>query len=271
MLWKSVSALIVIFWLVMTSLLVKHSYFSDEALAKQVPVSTVLDRMARHQEAAGGSDTMQLLYQNEHAGDVAVGVVHRPAEAGKPSTGFSWHAGGRVTGKPLGLDIATAATWTFDADQTEAQSFERMHIGVVATHTKTAVSIDWKLGDEMPKIEVTREGELVMDTKAVMSEAKKQQGGGGLNLGGLTSMMPGFLGSQKLSLEHLVMMQAKDELIKVGDRRLRGSTITLSVFGLMQTKMRVTEGGEIAEIEMPNRWRALALLVLGLDPDVKMR
>jgi hypothetical protein len=84
-------------------------------------------------------------------------------------------------------------------------------------------------------------------------------------------MMPGFLGNQKLSLEHFILMQAREEMIKVGDRKVRGATVTLSALGLLQSKLRITDGGEIAELELPNHWRALAMLVLGMDPEVNAR
>ena len=268
MLWKTVTGLIVLFWIVMTTMLVKQSYFPDERTAKVIPVNSVLDHIALHQAMAGGSDTMQLLRGREASGEISVAISQRLADAKGKRSGFNWHAGGRIANKTADNNSVTNVAWNLEADQKEDQSFERFRVLINSKQTGNHITLEWKLGDEMPKIEVMQNDKLVMDTKGVLEEAKKQ-GSGGLSMGGFSAMMPGFLGSQKISLEHFVTMQAREDMVKIGQRKVRGSTLTLSVLGLLQTKIHVTDGGEITEIEMPNQWRALAMQVLGMEPEVK--
>ncbi|MFZ4595525.1 MAG: hypothetical protein ACOYOF_14800 [Verrucomicrobiaceae bacterium] len=48
MLWKSVTVLILLFWSIMTALLVQHTYFPDNGELAEVPVNAVLHRVVQN-------------------------------------------------------------------------------------------------------------------------------------------------------------------------------------------------------------------------------
>jgi len=50
MLWKSVTVLILLFWSIMTALLVQHTYFPDNGELAEVPVNAVLHRVVQNRQ-----------------------------------------------------------------------------------------------------------------------------------------------------------------------------------------------------------------------------
>lgn len=265
MLWKSVSALILMFWVLMTVLLVRHTYYPDEKGAVAIPVSTVLERAAQNYAVLGGGSTLELLSKGQKSGHATVMItrIEPASKDAKPS--YHWDLGGVVI-TPTDDGSATGVTWRFDGDVDSNNAWQRMHLAARAAHTDTNVTIAWQKGDEMPVIEVRRAGELTMDTKAALGEAQKQAGKG--SLGGLATMMPSFLGKQSVSLERLIMMSARSDQIALADRKVRGNVLTLALFGLFQAEARFTEGGSIAEVTLPQGWRLIDTLILGMEVPV---
>jgi len=210
----------------------------------------------------GGGSTLELLNKGEKAGHTTVLISRIPPTTKDTKPSYHWDLGGVVT-TPSNDGITTGVTWRFDGDLDCNNSWERMHLAARSAHTDTNVTIGWQKGDEMPVIEVRRGGNLIMDTKGALAEAQKQAGKG--SLGGLATMMPSFLGKQSVSLEHLIMMSARSDQIALADRKVRGNVLTLALFGLFQAEARFTEGGSLAEVNLPQGWRLIDTLILGME------
>ena len=258
MLWKSVSALIVLFWAVMTVLLVRHTYYPDEGLLSEVPVESVLKRVVHNRQPM--RNTLQLLQGNQRIGhaDLSISEWREPLES-KP-LGWAWQAGGMVDGAATGTPNKPLS-WRFEGRQANDQTWDQISLAVRATATDTNLFVSWKRGQESPVIEVRRSGKLIMDTQAALEQAKKEQG----IAGGLTTFLPGFMGGQKLSLERSIHLAAHESRLMIAGKPRKGYTLTLSLLSLYQAKAHYTEAGELTRIDLPRGLHLMDPLLEGLD------
>lgn len=258
MLWKSVTALIVLFWAVMTVLLVRHTYFPDDGLLAEVPVAHVLQRVVQNRQPM--RNTLQLLQGDKRIGhaDLSISEWREPLEP-KPQ-GWAWQAGGMVDGAATGTPNAHLS-WRFEGNQATDQTWNHISLAVRATATDTNLFVSWKRGEESPTIEVRRGGNLIMDTEAALEQAKQEQG----IAGGLTSFLPSFMGSQKLSLERSIHLAAHESRLTLAGKPRKGYTLTLSLLSLYQAQAHYTEAGELTRIDLPRGLVLIDPLLEGLD------
>lgn len=259
MLWKSVTALIVLLWAVMTFLLVRETYFPEESRLTEVSVNTVLERAAQHRNLT--RNTLTLTRNGVRLGHADVSVLERKDESASAPLGFTWQAGGLIEGKSWGVADGSAV-WRFDGDVNREQGWERISLAVRIADTDTNLLVGWKKGDDMPKIELKRRGELIMNTEQALDQAKSQQGGGAAM--GLMGMLPGFLGKQTVSLERLIQLQAHRGHMQLAGEERKSLQLTLSLLGFYQAKLSYTEAGELARIELPQGWQLTDPLLTGL-------
>lgn len=262
MLWKCVTALIILFWAVMTTVLVRHTYFPDEIKLTAIPATKLLEIAAQHRNIT--RSTLTLMHQGKPSGlaDLAISEWREPMEAVR--RGFHFQAGGSivVTGKddPMPSNVS----WRFDGDLKEAGGWKSLALAVRSPVTDTNVFLTWKQGDEMPKIEVMNKGKITMDTKAALEMARSQQGVSA-GMGMMGSMLPGFLGNQTVSLENLIQVQAESGIISMAGKQRSGLLLTLALMGFYQAKAFYTEAGELTRVDLPQGWQLIDPLLAGID------
>ena len=259
MLWRLASALILIFWAVMTTLLVRHTYFPAEAEFAPVPMSLLMQRFA---STAMPSNTLQLRQGKTLLGNATLAIVDWKDTATGASKGYTWQVGGMIEAPP-DLGQQARVTWNFSGDYTTDGRWERIALSARSSATDTFVNVSWKLGQELPVIEVRKGDKIVMDTATAMEQAKSNPMLAGM--GGMTSMLPSFLGNKAVSLEHLINLSAKEASIRLGNRQRKAFLLTASLMNLYQTKAWFTEAGEIIKVDLPQGYRLTNPLVFGLD------
>lgn len=265
MLWRLTTALILLFWAVMTVLLVRRTYFPTEAEHAVVPVKLVMQRHAAN-HAPGG--TLTLMQGDRACGNATFMLTDYPATGERK--GYTWQVGGALNSGARGQLEAPAITWHFSGDFTDDERWERIGLAVRSRSADTTVTIGWKLGQDMPTIEVRKAKDLVMDTAQALAQAKGSPMMTGF--GGLTSMIPGFGGhSPAVSLEHLIRLGAREASMTMGGRQRKAFVINLSLMSLYQAKAWFTEAGELVRVDLPQDYRLVDPLVLGLDEGRKTR
>lgn len=261
MLWKSVTALIVLFWLAMTSLLIRHTYFPDAPVLTSVPVVQALDHIANHRHVS--TSTLTLTQHGKRQGSADLNISEWRELQSHKRLGFHFQAGGQVVAPGQETTMGASLTWRFDGDFKEAGGWQQLSLAARVPATDTSLFIGWKQGDEQPKIEVWRNKELVMDTKRALEEARQKQGAGSLGLMG--GMLPGMFGSQSVSLENLIQLRADEGIIPIAGKKRKGRILTIALMGFYQAKASYTEDGELTRVELPQGWQLIDPLLEGLD------
>ena len=260
MLWRLATGLIVLFWAVMTVLLVRHTYFPTEAEFATVPVGVLMERYARNPNP---SSTLQLMQGMKKCGNVTLVLLDWKDPITGAHKGYTWQAGGMIEPEPR-TPPDTRITWSFSGDFTDDERWERISLAARASATDTFVNVGWKLGQEMPTIEVRKGDKMVMDTNGALAQAKQNPMMAGM--GGITSLIPGFGGMNKaLSLEHLIHLGAREASMPLGGRPRKAFVLTTSLMSLYQAKTWFTEAAEVVRVDLPNGYRLVNPMVAGLD------
>lgn len=259
MAWRLATGLIVLFWAVMTVLLIRHTYYRPEAEFAQVPVGTLLDKYAKNPNP---SNTLQLMQGTQKCGNATLVLVDWKDPKTGAHKGYTFQAGGIIAEEPY-TSSEPRMTWSFSGDLTDDERWERITFGARSSVTETFASIGWKLGQETPTIEVRKGEQLVMDTQGALEEAKKSPLIAGM--GSFTSMIPGMGGKAALSLERLVRLTAKEAALPLAGRPRKALTLNASLMGLYQTKAWFTDAGELVKVDLPQGFRLVNPMVLGMD------
>lgn len=262
MFWRWISVLGVMFWAVMTGLLVRDAYFPEESRFAEVPPEHVLQRFLDHGAAIA---TLVLMHHEEKAGQALITVRQlKPASAGMKSSVYDLQGSGTVEGTALRAGGGTL-TWRFAGElDAEKQDWRRL---VLQTGWRpetnqeesgadvVAGTLSWSAESGLD-FEVREGGRLVMDT----TKARELINGRALPFGGLlfskSSKGGGMTGMAKVKAREGVMMLA-------GKRR-KSHVLELEFMGLYQIKLLFTEAGELARADLPQGWVLLEPTIHGL-------
>jgi hypothetical protein len=257
MFWRLVSALILIFWLVMTTKLVRQTYFPAEAQLAAISPLAVFQQFEEHRSMVN-----TLLLTRDAAGKYGQGTFNirswTPAGAPGPR-GYTLEAGGMMDGKAWGDSLGGTISWRFDGDVDRELHWERLDLRVRVASTDTTVVFSWKIGDEQPKLEVLKAGQPILDLDSALEQGSAAQG-----LPGFSSMamLPGM--KSAATLGSLIQLTANDGRMDLAGSPRRCQVVTFAVFGLYQAKAFFTEAGELARIDLPQGYQFIDPLLSGL-------
>ncbi|MDB6074734.1 MAG: hypothetical protein JWO89_2374 [Verrucomicrobiaceae bacterium] len=260
MLWRIATGLIVLFWAVMTVLLVRHTYFPTEAEFAVIPVKMLMERYAKNPNL---SNTLQLMQGGQKCGNVTLVLIEWKDQQTGAHKGYTLQAGGMVEQEPRATP-ESRVTWSFSGDFTDDERWERVALGAQSSVTKTFVSVGWRKGQEIPSIEVRKGDKVIMDTAGALNEAKQSPMMAGM--GGLTSFIPGLGGMNKaVSLETLIHLSAREAAMPLGGKPRKAFVLTTSLMSLYQAKTWFTEAGEVVRVDLPGGYRLVSPMVMGID------
>lgn len=167
MLWRVLTAVLLLFWAVMTGLLMRTVYFPDQSVLAEVPVKMVLDLFLN--QASTHSNTLHLYQHSERLGHASFQVV-RTDKAGseKPLYRMTVSGGLDMDGDE-GKTRRMGAGWRMEADLRDGQELEALQMDLTAAETERTVMLRWKKGQELPVMEVRQGNKIIMDTKGAMA------------------------------------------------------------------------------------------------------
>lgn len=260
MLWRVVAVLTVVFWSVMSGLLVRDSYFPEESRFAMVPPKMVFDLFLRQSENYGC--TLHLYHQKEKVGHanlqvakrikpnhqtvydiIGHGSVEQEAEAGQPANSI-------LTAWSLGCTLADAERW--------------QHLGLKATFPQrdAIMEISWDEKKPTPEVLVKQGDRVVMSSKDVQMLMSM---GGGMDGGpAMLSMLGGGMMKSETSPDAMKLQAREGQMVLAGKQR-KCFVLTLPVMGMHEVKMIFTEAGELARIDLPNDYVLLEPAIHGLQ------
>lgn len=258
MVWRIFTAIIVLFWAVMTGLLIRDTYYPDHSRYAEVPVSHVLDLFLT--EAAAFNNTLHLLHGDQKTGHASFtirkvseesaevpeyavlvhGVVEIPTEAGRVNANFM-----------LAGELLKAEQWKhFEAE-------------VTAPNAQLEARMSWSLGDRLPAIEVKKAEKVVMNTTMAEAMLKLPE-----SLVSQSQLMDRILPGLSLKEDSIAAprLQAREGVMNLAGKRRRCFIVTLAAMQGLEVKAFFTEIGELARIELPQNYRLIEPMMHGLEP-----
>ena len=258
MVWRSISAAIVLFWAVMTGLIIRDAYFPDSSRFAEVPPKFVFELFLN--QAAAFNNSLHLYHEKEKTGHATFSLRRLPDKEGSPIYGL--RSNGSFSSPGEGGKKADTA-FQVSAELEDAKQWHRFEIETVDPTTHTTANVKWKRGDAFPEIEVAKNGTIIMNSQ--MAQALLALQGGAGNAGEWDWLVKQSGSSGMLEAMNL---RAHEGLMDLAGRQRRCYIVSAGMPGMYEVKVFFTELGELARIELPQGYRLLEPMMHGMEPEL---
>ena len=255
MLWRILSAVILLFWAIMTGLIIRDTYFPDHSRFAVVPPRFVFDLFLT--EAAAFNNNLHLYHEKEKIGHTTF-TIRRDGSDDAPPV-YAVMASGSLDLKGAKPDdVGHDITYRLTGELAEGERWTSLDIEVKSVLAGLHATILWKEGDKLPAIEVKKGGQLVMNTQFIQTMmAMKGAFGGEADLLAQLSKA----GQEAKS----VPLSAREGLMDLAGKQRRCYIVLLELMQLEEIRIYFTEAGELARIELPQGYRLIEPMMHGLE------
>lgn len=257
MLWRLLSAIILLFWAVMTGLVIRDTYFPDYSRFAIVPPRFVFDLFLT--QAAATNNTLHFYHDREKLGHTTF-AIRKKSETEDPPT-YALLATGTVQ-LPGEGEKTTEVNFRMNGELLDAERWQNMDLEIKVAATKTEASIAWKVGDKLPEIEVKQGNQVIMNSamlKTMMALKTPATG----QFGWMSQIQAGAANSNTAS-----PLVAREGIMDLAGKQRRCYIISLKVLKLEEVRAYFTEVGELARIELPQGYRLIEPMMHGLEANM---
>lgn len=256
MIWRAAAALTVVFWAVMSGLLVRDVYFPEASRFAVVPPRVVIDLFLRQSDSFGSQ--LHLYRQREKIGHASFQISQRI----KPDhqTVYDMLARGVVEDVDDNDRRHVEASWSVACILANAERWQHLKLDVDLPRRDASLKMSWNENQASPEVLVKQGQRVVMNSQDV----KLLLGGGQEGLLALLPMLTG--GMAKPGAQNDTMrLHAREGMMMLAGRERKCFVLTLPVFGQHEVKMMFTEAGELARIDLPDGYSLLEPTIHGLQ------
>lgn len=265
MIWRVVAVLAVLFWAVMSGLLVRDIYFPEASRFAVVPPKVVMDLFLRQSETFG--TTLHLYHQREKIGHANLQVNRRIKPDHQVVYDIIAH-GAVEQVEPDAQMRSIAATWSLACTLADAERWQQFTLKAGFPSRDASMLLSWSEQQSSPEVMVKQGGRVVMNSQDV-----KMLMGAGAGQGSamaMLSLLGGSLPKTNVQPEAETMkLQAREGLIVLAGRQRKCFVLTLPIMGMYEVKMIFTEAGELARIDLPDGYVLLEPTIHGLQEGVR--
>ena len=262
MIWRVAAVLAVLFWTVMSGLLLRDVYFPEASRFALVPPKVVLELFLRQSDAFGS--TLHLYKHKEKIGHASFQISRRV----KPGDEVAYDVLARGVVEetvPEKNAQRTVATWNVSCVLADAERWHHLAVAANIPQHDVSLKIGWNEGQSVPEVLVKQDGRVVVGTQDVAMLMKL-----GAGTDGAFSMLSMLGGSPGQPAKAPVkpgdtQLQAREGILVLAGRERKCYVLTLPVLGQQELKMIFTEAGELARIDLPDGYSLLEPLIHGLQ------
>lgn len=246
MLWRAAGLFILLFWSVMTGLVIRDAYFPAESRFATVPPAWVLEQFLAAPSATGG--TLHILRDGEKLGHASFSARRQEAATPGGRASFAVLLNGTLRA-PLGGEQLMETGFRMTAELEDAGNWKSLQARVSIPDAETEARIDWRGAARLPEVEVRRAGQVVMDSA------------------GLAALLPmaGGLSPMAAKGGPPPQVTAREGMLTLAGRSRRCYVITAGAGPGWQAMLYFTELGEIARVDLPGGWQMIEPMMHALE------
>lgn len=255
MVWRILSAVIVLFWAVMTGLIIRDTYFPDHSRFTVVPPRFVFDLFLS--EAASFNNALHLYHHEERIGYTTFSIRRENKE--DPPV-YAILASGSLT-LPGAAHPGDDVSYRLSGELADAERWQSFELEIKSRTSEIFATIGWKQGDKLPSVEVKKGDQVVMNTQLMKTMMAMK--GGGLGGMGMFAKLPDLQKAGQGS-----PLQAREGMMDLAGKQRRCYIVSLKVLQMEEIRVYFTEVGELARIELPQGYRFVEPMMHGLEKDI---
>lgn len=251
---RVVVAAVLLFWVVMTTLLLRVTYFPEGSMFEKVPPEVVL-RMFLQQPKT--SSTWLLFQRDKRLGPVSISQhrVGRRQQTGREEDDYVVRVQGTLERGALET-VKGSVVWRVSFLVEGLQVLRSASGQVRMPEEDRVLDFEWTLGDEMPKFTLKQAGVVMMDDKLVEPLVAQM-------LGGKEQRADG----EGESLGSMLRLSARQGMITLSNDKRQGYVLEMVALEQWKAKAFFTEVGELALIDLPEGFRVVEQIIYGLAPE----
>lgn len=261
MLWRILSAVVVLFWAVMTGLLIRDSYFPDQSRFAEVPPKFVFDLFLTHASAL--NNNLHLYHGSEKIGHTSFSV-RRDGDDGEgdpaPEPVYAVLASGSLN-LPADGEQTNDLHYRLSSELLDAEKWKSFDLEIKAPGSDLLATISWIDGQKMPAVEVKKAGQVVMNSGFLQTllALKNPLGEGKGWLSGLPQLPENAPPP---------VFAAREGLMDLAGKQRRCYVVSLQMMQVGEMRLLFTEAGELARIELPQDYRFVEPMMHGLEKGI---
>lgn len=249
-------ALVLAFWLVMTVLLVRYTYFPESSQFAEVPPRVVMKLFLEQ----GNKTNAMYVYHYEkkigHASVMALPVKGIDSKPGDPPVHLLKISGLLERGMLKSVD--QAVVWRLDARLNRMEEFEYLKGTITLQDPDIKAEFVWNSGEKAPTITFSQRGGEPAPELQMMQTLLRQMLGSG------KQTVPDMAAVPDEKSVHLITREGS---MNIGGQKRQGYTLELGATESWRLKAFFTEAGELALVNLPDGYRLMEQTIYGLTPD----
>ncbi len=260
MLWRLFTLSITVFWLVMTVLLLRITYYPEGSQFAKVPPAAIFRMFL-----ARGATTNELALYH---GDKKVGrgtLTPRRVVKTTGQSDYEMLMAGTLDKGAVDM-VDSQINWHVNLMLRAGERWGGVTGWFRMPEAGANLDFNWLEGDALPKFSLhTKTGD--MDDKMLRLMMPFMSGPGGIKPPPGVEL-PSGLKMPAGGVDGAVEVKAREGVLMLAGQKRHGYVVELVIMDQQRAKAFFTEAGELAMVEMPDGWRALHPVIYGLVPDI---
>jgi hypothetical protein len=254
MVWRTFTFLITAFWLVMTVLLVRVTYYPEGSQFAKLPPGKVFKMFL---DRGMTDNTLRLYHGDKRVGFASLNPVR--SSKGKDSGDYTLVFRAQLDKGAVEF-VDSQVSWHVNFTLHGTERWGGMSGNVQFSDVGTTINFTWAEGASMPKFTVHSKSGDVDDSMLKMFAPQM------FGATGMPVLPPGV--EAPPAGESPIQVKAREGVMTLAGQKRRGYVIEFSIMDQFHAKAFFTEAGELALVEMPEGWRGLHEVVYNLEPGI---
>ena len=252
--WLTLKSLIIVFWLLSTTLLVRSVYFPDGAQLADVPAQVVLKLFLEH---GTERNAMLLFHDDKRVGHGSLSA--RKMGRDDPRSDSQLFATGKIEKGEI-PSVNSDVIWRFDLKLLHGEEFGGVTGQLRFPSTSTLLNFQWNKDEKLPHFELKVKGEVMMNDQTAAPFLAQAFAGQG------STTLPGGATLSTASTDGLLQMKSHEGTLKLAGQKQHGYVLEFTLMETYHAKAFFTEAGELALVELPEGYRLMESTVHNLEP-----
>ena len=262
--WRTISLLVIGFWLVMTSLLVRFVWFPEGSHFSDVPPSTVLRHYLEQSSAVSTSINTSgtlLIYHY----DQKIGFANMHCTRLRPNTqDFMLRMEGFLDKKAVAF-TEQKVSWSLSLKLVNVEQFGELEGKIWVERTPWLIKFRWQKGQRLPVVNVRAPEESgINDAMIQLMLAQAFAGGGVPGVPGMPADLGATAGSEGSGL---LRVRARESVMEFAGQKSQGHLMEFTVMDRWKARAFITEAGEFVLLNLPEGYRLVEPVIHGLIRD----
>ena len=248
--WRTLSLVIIGFWAVMTSLLVRYVWFPEGTRFSEVPPSVVLREFLEQSSELNTASTLYIYRGDRKIGEAHLRCIRTPPKG----PDFMLFFEGRLNQGAVPF-AEERVGWSLKLKLLNGEHFGELSGKVHMERSPKIVQFLWRKGQRTPTIRV--HGAEDAGASDMMIQVAMAQALSGTDPAGLAGG----------NAEGLLRIRARESAMDFAGQKSQGYLLEFTVMDRWKARVFITEAGEFVLMDLPEGYRLVEPVIHGLAPD----